>query len=343
VVIKRSSAREVSNLLHDLEQGSETAREAAAARLSVIGTRAVEGLLALVAATAASPARLAAFAALEAISDPRAEEPAFRWLEHGEPAVASAAAGVLRRLLDSPRGTEVLDRLTAIVLDAGRPEAARVAALEALREMPSSVTGPVVERLAADPSATVRTAAGASPSPAAASEPLVILEEAAAGALGCSPGELRAAVLAAGAAAPLPTLHRLIGVLRQEEENAETTGAGRREWMTVRAAVHVALAERGSTVALYDLRETIERATEGPVELLAALERIGDGSCLEAIAAAHARLAGAAAGERWWREHLVTAFRVIMGRERLSERHAVLRRIKTRWPEAASALLPPKA
>ena len=40
-----------------------------------------------------------------------------------------------------------------------------------------------------------------------------------------------------------------------------TVEARRREWMTVRAAVHLALAERGSTVALYDLRETIERAS----------------------------------------------------------------------------------
>jgi HEAT repeat protein len=340
VVIKRSSAREVSSLLHDLEHGPETAREAAAARLSVIGTRAVEGLLALVASTPAQPARLAALNALEAIADPRAEEPALHWLQHGEPPVASAAAGLLRRLLDSPRGTEVLDRLTAIVLDVGRPEGARVAALEALREMPSSVTGPVRQRLAADPSASVRAAAEA-PTPAdAGPSPAELLEQSAGGALPDPPGRLKTAVLEAAAVAPLPTLHRLVGVLRQEEEKSDTVEARRREWMTVRAAVHLALAERGSTVALYDLRETIERASGGPVELLAALERVGDASCLEAIAAAHARLADAPGGERWWREHLVTAFRAIMGRERLTERHAALRRIKTRWPESATSLLP---
>jgi len=342
VVIKRSSAREVSSLLHDLEHGPETAREAAAARLSVIGTRAVEGLLALVASTLAQPARLAAFTALEAIADPRAEETTFHWLEQGDGPTASAAAGVLRRLLDSPRGTDILDRLTAIVLDVGRPEGARVAALEALRDLPSSVTGPVRQRLATDPSATVRAAAEA-PTPAESGpSPGELLEQSAEGALPDPPSRLRAAVLEAGGVSPLPTLHRLVGVLRQEEEKSDTVEARRREWMTVRAAVHLALAERGSTVALYDLRETIERAAGGPVELLAALERVGDASCLEAIAAAHARLAGAPAGERWWREHLVTAFRAITGRERLTERHAVLRRIKTRWPETATALLPPR-
>jgi len=47
VVIKRSTALEVAALLRDLEIGLDAEREAAIARLSVIGARAVEGLLAL--------------------------------------------------------------------------------------------------------------------------------------------------------------------------------------------------------------------------------------------------------------------------------------------------------
>ena len=343
MVIKRSSAREVSSLLHDIEHGPEAAREAAAARLSVIGTRAVDGLVALLGSTASVPARLASLAALEAIGDPRAEGSAFEWLELGEAPSALAAAGVLRRLLDSPRGTEVLDRLTGIVLDAGRPEGARVAALDALRDVPLTVTRPLRERLAADASGAVRAAAaGAVPAAATGLDAPAILERAAEGILPGSAGDLRSAVLQSGADAALPTLHRLVGVLRAEEEKPGTGDATRREWMAVRAAVHLALAERGSTVALYDLRETIERAAEGPVELLAALERIGDAACLEAIAAAHARLAGGPGGGRWWREHLVTAFRTIAARERLTGRHAAVRRIKARWPESAAALLPPR-
>ena len=46
--------------------------------------------------------------------------------------------------------------------------------------------------------------------------------------------------------------------------------------MTARAAAHQVLAARGSTVALYDLRETVESGEPAPVEMLAALEVIGD-------------------------------------------------------------------
>ena len=344
MVIKRSSAREVSCLLQDLEQGLEADREAAAARLAVIGTRAVSGLLALVESAATPGPRAAALAVLEAIGDPRAEEPAFDWLERGDAETASAAAALLRRLLDSPRGMQVLDRLAAIALDISRPDTLRIAALDALRDMPASLTAPIRERLGADASETVRAAvAGSAALPASAPDPADVLGRAAEGDLREDPATLRGAVLEAAALAPLPTLHRLIGVLREKEGSPEIPEARRREWMAVRAAVHLALAHRGSTVALYDLRETVERASEGPVELLAALETIGDATCLESIAAAHARLADGPGGKGWWREHLVAAFRAIVQRERLTERHAVLRRLKTRWPESAAALLAPPA
>ena len=52
-----------------------------------------------------------------------------------------------------------------------------------------------------------------------------------------------------GSVAPLPTLHRLVGVLR-ERESREHREAGRRDWVTVRGAVHQALAARDSRVAL---------------------------------------------------------------------------------------------
>ena len=67
----------------------------------------------------------------------------------------------------------------------------------------------------------------------------------------------------------------------------EGVGAGGRrgdEWTTARAAAHVALAQRGSRLALYDLRESLERAAPLPVEFLTALSLIGDASCLEPIA-----------------------------------------------------------
>jgi hypothetical protein len=95
-----------------------------------------------------------------------------------------------------------------------------------------------------------------------------------------------------------------------------------------RAAAHVALANRGSRIALYDLRESLERgAAPLPVEFLAALSLVGDTSCLEAIAGAHAK-----ARNLWWRQHLADVFRTIVARERLTRRHAVVRKIEKRWP-----------
>ena len=63
-----------------------------------------------------------------------------------------------------------------------------------------------------------------------------------------------------------------------------------------------------------------------PVEFLTALSLAGDASCLEAIAGAHAR-----ARDAWWRGHLADAFRTIAAREKLTRRHAVMKRISKRW------------
>ena len=60
--------------------------------------------------------------------------------------------------------------------------------------------------------------------------------------------------------------------------------------MTARAAAHFALAQGGSRLALYDLRETIETAKQPlAVKFMAAVTAIGDATCLEPIAAAHAK------------------------------------------------------
>ena len=108
----------------------------------------------------------------------------------------------------------------------------------------------------------------------------------------------------------------------------------RAAWTNVRAAAHAAVADRGSRIALYDLRESLETAkTPLPVEFLKALALVGDASCLEAIAAAHA-----ATGDAWWRGHLANTFQEIVTRERLTRGHAALRRVKKRWPGAVEEL-----
>ena len=71
VAIKASSSRQIDALVTDLASADAVKREAAIARLTVLGARAVERVAALAASTAAGPARSAAFRTLEGIADPR--------------------------------------------------------------------------------------------------------------------------------------------------------------------------------------------------------------------------------------------------------------------------------
>ena len=346
MVIKRSSAREVSALLQDLASGVESARDAAVARLAVIGTRAVEGLLTLVRTSESVAARAGALGALEAIADPRSGDVAISCLDDPDDTVRAAASALARHLLDGPQGTEVLDRLTALAVDSTRSDRSRLAALEALRH----VSGPSLELLSArlreDPSAAVRASVLGS-GEAVVLPPLEALDATASGALPDDPDTMRQWLSAAGAEAPLPTLHRIVQLVREREQaTADPTRRG--GWMTARAIAHQVLAERGSTVALYDLRETIESGEPAAVEMLAALRTIGDISCLEPIASAYSRLMTSAgdkapqpgrAPAAWWSEQLAITFRTIAAQEKLSERQAITKRIRARWPAAADLLI----
>jgi hypothetical protein len=139
------------------------------------------------------------------------------------------------------------------------------------------------------------------------------------------PNVLRQAIVREGGRAPLPSLLRVIEAVRVREGQESPSRRG--VWMATRAAAHLALANRGSRLALYDLRESLESAEARlPVEFLAALSAVGDASCVEAVAAAHAR-----SRDGWWRAHLALAFRAIVTREGLTRRHGVIRKIVKRW------------
>jgi hypothetical protein len=73
-----------------------------------------------------------------------------------------------------------------------------------------------------------------------------------------------------------------------------------------------------------------------PVDFVAAIGRIGDASCVEAIAAAYA---GASQAESWWKGHLAEAFQAILQREGLTRRHQAIKRVVGRWPDASAELL----
>ena len=129
----------------------------------------------------------------------------------------------------------------------------------------------------------------------------------------------------------LPVLHQLIEKVRFHE--GTLTGEPRAAWMALRATVHVLLAQRGSRLALYDLRETLE-SSRGPlpVEFLAAVDVVGDASCVEPLAAAYAH--AVAAGLRpddWWRQRVADVFRTVVRREGLTRRHAAGKRVTARW------------
>jgi HEAT repeat protein len=327
VPIKRSSAASIEALATDLLSESVVTREAAVARLTVIGARAVDALAALAARhDGPAPARAAALRALEAIGDARSLDTVLEAAQDQDEAVAVAAVAAARVFLEDRRASAVLDRLTAIALDRSRPAAVRLAAIAAVSGLKPGTLKPLWEALANDPHPAVRNAVDAPPGQRVARTSAAdqLLRAADTG-LPENPETLRRLLTTAGAAAPLPALHRIVERLRERESSSWANARG--DWARVRATAHLALAKRSSRLALYDLRETIEHAASPiAVEFLTALSMAGDASCLEAIAAAHGR-----ATDAWWRRHLSDTFQAIVSREHLTRRHAVMKRIEKRW------------
>jgi hypothetical protein len=152
-----------------------------------------------------------------------------------------------------------------------------------------------------------------------------------AGTLPERPGALAAAVRREGPTAALGALPKLIDLVRAKEASTRSAGV-RADWRATRGALHEILARRGSRVAVYDLRESLVDARE-PLDasFLSALHAVGDASCLEPLAAAYAKTRDNAR----WRRELLAAFHAVARRERITRRHAVMKRIAARWPDAS--------
>ena len=330
--IRPSATAEIRQLIAALGADDEVAREAAVARLAVLGERAVEHLIQEFAA-ATGRVRTGMLRAFEAAGDPRSVPVARTALQDGSAAVQIAAIGTLRAFLGSDRSDaarDALDAVVAVALDRRRAGIVRIAAYEALRDLPEDVRTPIRDLLAADPDADVSAHAGA---PRQGDS---TWRDAVAGRLPASPARLKGALAAARSTAQLTELQRLVDHLRAHEQR-ETDRARREEWRAIRGAVHQALAARNSRLALYDLRDSLLDPDRLPVTFLAAIEEIGDASCLEPLAAAYD--ASSRSSDTWWREHVASAFRAIMQREGLTRRHAAVKRTMARWPEAAGDLL----
>ena len=344
VVIKASSVKAIDGLIADLGSGDPIRGDAAVARLTVIGARAVHRLLEVAAdLTADGAVRAAAFRTLDAIGDVRALAPALDAVMGDDATVAIAAVDVVRAFLTSQRGVAAVDRLSGVALDRERPAGVRIAVLRALQGLDAKTLEPLLTPLRNDPDSAVARAAavesiGGRGQTTADLPPERLLEEAAQGRFPVDAASLREALMAEGGQAAVTTLHQVVDRCRIRE-GAESV-EGRAAWTGVRAAAHAALADRGSRLALYDLRETLESAKEPvAVEFLAAMSTIGDSSCLEPLAAALARAAsGAPAREDWWRSRLADVFRTVARREQITRRHAVAKKIEKRWPGAFESL-----
>ena len=326
MAIRASSSKEVETLVADLSSDNSLKRDAAVARLTVIGQRAVDRLIALASnSTAPATARIAAFRSVEAIADPRALPATLAALADADSSVVIAAINTARAFLRTPQGVGALDSVIQIALDRARILAVRLAAIQALRALPATTIEPILAALKTEPDPEIANILQP-PQRRAAVNTVQRLETAADGTLPADADALKSAIVRSAGDVPPSTLHHIIERVRVHE--GSEASEHRAAWMAVRAAAHLALADRGSRLALYDLRETIESSRERiPVEFFAAVSVIGDVSCLEPIATAYARTQ-----DGWSRRHLADAFRAIVDREKVTRRHAAAKKIEKRWP-----------
>lgn len=326
MVIKSSSSAEIRSLVDALSSSDGLRRESAIARLAVIGSRATDRLLGAYGSATDSAVKVGILRALEPIANARALPLACKALQDGGDA-AVAAASVLKPLLDAKEAASAaaaLDALVEAALDPARERRVRLAAHNALQDIPAGMLAKITDAL--------KMAKGVAREEAADD---ALLADALDGRLPDDPTELRNAVMAKGPAAPLGSLQKLIDAVRVRERSAKA-GPPRAAWQQVRGATHQVLALRDSRIALYDLRETLETADEPlPPSFLSAMRSVGDASCVEALAAALAR---APEHDLWWRHQLASALRGIARRERITKRHASMKRALARWPQAADVL-----
>jgi hypothetical protein len=340
VVIKASAATEIRTLIDALTcaQPDDVHREAAIARLAIIGGRAVERLLGAYTSATDRQSQIAILRALEAIGDRRSAAVAASALKSGGD-VAVAATGVLRSLLTSTEdrvSAGALDVLMTTALDRALEQRVRVAAYDALQDLPEDVRARVADAITSqkgDPGGALTDVVRAGGADSASGN--AIWSDAVAGRLPEHPAPLRDALPARAPTATLSAIQKIIDTVRTKEQ--EASPSHREGWLSLRGALHQALALRGSRIALYDLRETLDESAQPlPTSFLTALHVLGDPSCLEAIAAAWSRAGDA---DVRWRHQLADAFHAIVKREKVTRRHAAMKRIAARWPEATSALV----
>ena len=344
MAIRKSAASEIRLFIEHLRDADPGARDAALARLSVAGVRAVPHLLDALDSTTSPVARALVLKALEASGDRRGIDAALGLLHSRatDPKVASAAVRLLGNHLDAAEENRALDALSAIVLDPAYRQELRLEAFAELERMPARLIAPIRQWLAADPDEAVRRRAavqgtsGATPDDRLARLALVASGHPA------DPAALRHWVQEAAQDPSLSTLHRLVEVACTREAQAPSA-ADADEWRAARGVIHVALATRGSRLGVYDLRESLAQAVSTLSEdFVSALRLVGDATCLEPIVAAIARMPiDIETRDHRIHDGLVDAGRAIVTREGLTRRHAAVKKILKTWPDAGALVLAP--
>ena len=137
---------DVDRLIGDLRGADSIRRDAASARLRVIGAAAVERLGELVRADVGPSVRQTALATLDGIDDPHVVPIAIHALTDADLDVRLAAITTLRGWITRENGTRALESLSGVALDRTQPSEARLAALDALAELPASLVQPILEQ-----------------------------------------------------------------------------------------------------------------------------------------------------------------------------------------------------
>jgi hypothetical protein len=341
VAIRKSAAGAIHHLIAELADPDAAVRDAAGARLAIIGERAVSHLIDAFRVSPSAVARAHMLQVIETTHDRRGVTLAIEVLaaRPGDPIVVPAAIHLLGAFIED-EGTEPLDALGTIVLDTGRPEAERLAAWSAIARMPAWTHAPIRARLRTDANPILRAIADLDPREPAPGPSARGLVDAALSGDPVDPAALVEALQRSPDDVAVPVLHQLIEELGGRERRSAVQ-ADRDEWTKARAAVHGVLAGRGSRVALYDVRDTLASAS-GPLPdgFLSAAGLLGDAACLESIADALARVpARLDRHEQQWRDRLVAAGRAIVSREGLTRRHAAVKRLTRKHPDVVRVLL----
>ena len=158
MVIRASSASEIRALVAALGLNDEVAREAAAARLAVIGPRVVPHLLAAYQQAQNRTARLAILRAMEPVADPRTLPVSTGAIRDGAD-LALAAIAVLRQLTVSSHAAtadEALEALVSAAIDKSIERRVRLAAIDAVGDLSDGVRGRLQAALSQDPDRWIR-------------------------------------------------------------------------------------------------------------------------------------------------------------------------------------------